>query len=364
MKRVFILGAGASVFCGYPLAPDLWQFVRDSEAGDTSAKERRSAVIATMDPIFRQDHRLEDAPDEYNRVDVEKVFTLLDLAHRGKGLLGLEKIDWPQTRLEIMAMISDAFLWHQYEFQAEVIVGRPRQTLHGQEPFGLGLDREVVLAALKNWTTLLKPGDTIITFNWDILHESALWCAGKWHFADGYGFPARDAPKEAHSPIKVLKLHGSVNWAQKNDDDLVPEVEHKSDFFPGATDDHQTFSKRIYGRNDGRYLVVPTYLKDLSGNRLLLRLWEQARDTLVDAEQLVAIGFSLNEADAAARYLLASALERNPRIREVFVISPDSIVWDQLCYRFDKRIQTISSKFEDWLRDESRVRRFTNSEDI
>src|SRR5216683_1122216 len=135
-------------------------------------------------------------PEEDDRVDLEKLFTLLDLAHRGTGPLELRRTDWPQTKLEIMAMISDAFLWHQHQFQAEVIAGRQRQTLYGQEPFALGLDRELVLSALKNWTELLKPGDTIITFNWDILHESALW-PRKWHYDDGYGFPARDAPKDA-----------------------------------------------------------------------------------------------------------------------------------------------------------------------
>ena len=155
-------------------------------------------------------------------------------SHRGTGPLELRRTDWPQTKLQIMAMISEAFLWRQYQFQAEVVVGRQRNTLRGQEPFGLALDRELTLSALKSWTDLLKPGDTIISFNWDLLHESALWRAGKWHFADGYGFPARDAPKDTRSPTKVLKLHGSVNWAQKSDDDLTPEIEHKRDFFPGA----------------------------------------------------------------------------------------------------------------------------------
>ena len=213
----------------------------------------------------------------------------------------------------------------------------------------LALDRELTRSALNSWTELLKPGDTIITFNWDILHESVLWRAGKWNFADGYGFSARDATKDTRSPTKVLKLHGSANWAQKSSDDLAPEIEHKDDFFPGAADDHQTFSKRIYGRNDGRYLIVPMYLKDLSSNRLLLRIWEQARAALLDAEQFIAIGFSLNPADAAARYLFASALERNPRLMEIHVVSPDVTEWDKLCYRFEKRMRAICSKFEDWL---------------
>ena len=319
--------------------------MRDSEGGDSAAQHTRAAVMAKMEQILRV-----YPPDKNDRIDLEKVFSLLDLAHRGTA--PLEEItipDWPQTKLEIMGMISEAFLWHEYAFQREIVVGQQRRALYGPEPFGLGLNRNQALCTLKNWTELVQPSDTILTFNWDILHESALWRAGKWYFADGYGYVVRDAPKETRSPVKILKLHGSVNWAQESDDDLAPEIEHKGTFFLGSADDHKTYSKRVRGRNDGRYLIVPTYLKDLSGNRLLLRIWEQARSALFDAEQLIVIGFSLNEADAAARYLFASAFDANPALPQVIVVSPEQVEWAKICYRFGKQIHSIYSKFEDWL---------------
>jgi hypothetical protein len=229
MKRVFVLGAGASAFAGYPLALDLWQFLQRSEGGDSVAQRARSAVVAMIERVLRV-----NPPQEDGRVDLEKLLSLLDLAHRGTGAHEFKIEDWPQIKLQIMKMISDAFLWHEYQFQAEIVAGRLRETVCGAEPFGLGLNREQALSTLKNWTELLEPGDTIITFNWDILHESALWRAGKWHFSDGYGFTVRDAPKDTHSPVKILKLHGSVNWAQDSDDDLAPEIEHKATFFRGS----------------------------------------------------------------------------------------------------------------------------------
>ncbi len=116
MRRVFVLGAGASAFAGYPLALDLWPFVRDSEGGDINADQRRQAVIRTMEPILKI-----NPPEEYDRPDLEKLFTLLDLAHRGTAPLDLRHTDWPLTKLQIMGMISESFLWHQYKFQAEIV---------------------------------------------------------------------------------------------------------------------------------------------------------------------------------------------------------------------------------------------------
>jgi hypothetical protein len=115
----------------------------------------------------------------------------------------------------------------------------------------------------------------------------------------------------------------TVNWAQRTEDDCEPEIEHKGTFFPGAVDDHETFRRNIGTWNDGRYLIVPSYLKDLSANRLLVRLWDQASQALRKADHLIVIGFSLNEADAPARHLFGSALEHNSNLQEVVVIAPE-----------------------------------------
>lgn len=53
---------------------------------------------------------------------------------------------------------------------------------------------------------------------------------------DGYGFTCSDPNGNARSPIGMLKLHGSVNWAQRNERDLHPAIGHKKDFFRRAQD--------------------------------------------------------------------------------------------------------------------------------
>jgi hypothetical protein len=337
MNRVFVLGAGASAFAGYPLGPSLWRFLRDNENLELGDKERRDSVVETLKPVLRT-----YSPDGSDCVDLERLFTLLDLAERGTSPLQLRIPEWPRMKRQIMGMIASTFLWHQYQFQAEVIEQRVA--------FGLDLDHMSARLTAEKWVETLQPGDTIITFNWEILHESLLWGKGKWHYADGYGFPVRDAPRDRPSPITVLKLHGSVNWAQTSEDDFAPEIEHKRDFFRGASDDDQTY-RPPREANDGRYLIVPSYLKDLSANRLLLRIWEKARHALSEAACVVVIGFSLNQADAPARHLIGSALEHNPGLRGVLVVAPEQYEWSRFCYRFTERYHPVYTTFEDWVRN-------------
>ena len=334
MSRTFVLGAGASAFAGYPLGLDLWRFLRDTDLPEVHTREARAAVLEMMEPILRL-----NPPDEHDRPDLEKLFTLLDLGHLGVGPAELRRSDWPPTRLKIMRLIAENFQWQEQQFQGQIV---------HDKPFGLKIDRTFVLSVLAAWVETLNPGDTILSFNWDLLHEAALWRAGKWHFADGYGFRCRDAPEEAHSPIKILKLHGSVNWAQESPTDVLAEIEHKKDFFDGAVDDRQTYGKRAGNWNMGRYLIVPSYMKDLSANRLFLRLWGHARAALRQADEIIVIGFSLNQADAAARDLFATALDQRSPTPRVMIISPEQPEWDMFCrYNLCVKQERIRKRFED-----------------
>ena len=59
---------------------------------------------------------------------------------------------------------------------------------------------------------LVVPSDAIVTFNYDVALEQKLIEGRevKFRVKDGYGFEAKWS--EPESPLKVLKLHGSVNW--------------------------------------------------------------------------------------------------------------------------------------------------------
>jgi hypothetical protein len=57
---------------------------------------------------------------------------------------------------------------------------------------------------------VIRPGDAVITFNYDQAVERALRAVGLWDLKTGYGFPIEDGA--TGSRVEVLKLHGSTNW--------------------------------------------------------------------------------------------------------------------------------------------------------
>ena len=149
----------------------------------------------------------------------------------------------------------------------------------------------------------------------------------------------------------MLKLHGSVNWGQRDEQDCEPAIEHKADFFHRAHDDHRVYLIGAGQWNEGRYLIIPSYLKDLSSNRLLLNLWNQAFDALSTAEQITVVGFQLHRADALARQLLGCALTRNvnPFAIQIVSLAGGTDRWDEFCYGIDRRRERIRMKFEEWV---------------
>ena len=342
MKRVFILGAGASRFAGYPLSLELWQFIRDKSDSRSFNAKRRRDVLEEMDRILKV-----LPPDEWDRPNLEKLFTLLELADREVGPFGIMHAKWEQIRPKVIWMISEALQWHEYQFQGALRAGSSSRGY--LQNLGASPDSESILS---KWTMLLRKGDTLIEFNWDLLHEAALFRAEKWHYADGYGFVCADAPAGISSPIKILKLHGSVNWAQENEQDCNPAIEYKAVFFAGSRDDHDIPGKSYGKENEGRNLVIPTYLKDMALNKLLVQLWNQAFDALSNAGEIFVIGYSLYPADALTRQLLALALSRNFALKEIQVISPGTGLdhWDSFCGAIGKERKSIPTTFEDWVR--------------
>lgn len=344
MARVYVLGAGASCFAGYPLAPKLWSFARDRSLGDSTANERQQDLVDALNRIFER-----FPPDVYDEPNLEELFTLLDLSILMPSILELNHIDWTLRRLDVAAMIADAFLNYQSDLQSVVYAG--------QRPVGdLEVNPSRVRQVLDAWTMRIQPGDVIISFNWDLMHEVALWKAKRWSYADGYGFTCADSGGAPHSDVEFLKLHGSINWTQQDHTDTAPDVVHKGDFFTGALDGPSVYAKEAGQRDQGRKLIIPTYLKAVSSNALLARLWSKAGDALRRAHEIIVIGYRLNRADSAAHQLFNSSLLANTHRPSVRVVNPKGANgdnWDDLCtvVGYPRPVRTHTA-FETWVLEE------------
>jgi len=176
---------------------------------------------------------------------------------------------------------------------------------------------------------VVKAGDVVITFNYDVSLDRELRRAGIWEVRDGYGFEIHtiDPPR---SGVKLLKLHGSTNWI----DSLFNGL-RGGQTMVGGGDSHgvrpvllpQEFEFLEYSGikdlqfNGGGVSRAGSMVLPSTNKRFHIRtsgspreredfwshLWNQAADALRTAHEIVVIGYSLPLADERARSLLLDA---------------------------------------------------------
>lgn len=337
MARVYILGAGASCFAGYPLAKKLWPFVRDRSPGDVVADQRRQAVIKEMERII-----MRFPPKVYDEPDLEELFTFLDLSLLTPDVFQLGHADWQSMRPQMVGMIADAFMNYQHDLQGYLYSG-------GKAPQGVDVDRGTTVKVLDAWATIVVEGDVLVSFNWDLLHDVTLHRGGKWLCGDGYGFRSQQATVARSSPVKLYKLHGSANWAQAGTDE-EPAILYSTVFFGDPRDD-EDYMKEVGWDQGRKSMVIPSYLKFLGPNPTLVRIWNKAGEALRNAEEVVVIGYGLHRADSLAHHLFMSSLLDNPHRPSIEIVapvgSPDN--WDDLCLALGLKRKRTRTNFEDWL---------------
>lgn len=170
---------------------------------------------------------------------------------------------------------------------------------------------------------------TIATFNYDLAADYA------FNFASlpvSYGF-GEDDPQDG---LPLLKLHGSLNWAECPDcKDIVPWRLHK--FFQGrgwrdlnlvksvrltVARSLREFSHQGHVVEPVPVIVPPTWGK-ASQHLRLSRVWNRAARSLQNAENIFIIGYSLPPSDAFFKYLYALGTIGKTRIRRFWVFNPD-----------------------------------------
>jgi len=152
----------------------------------------------------------------------------------------------------------------------------------------------------------LTPSDTIITLNYDTVLDSALWRNG-WNPKVGYclsggASKVRWNVKPPQSPtsgsgVRLLKLHGSVNWFVKGSPSQLEAVFTKKPV-------RVTPPRRNGMAKHIRQIVPPVYGKAFRHDHWR-RLWELAYAALREAETLVVVGCSLVDTDFHLRALLS-----------------------------------------------------------
>lgn len=318
--RVFVLGAGASLHAGYPLTKELgprpFDWVEGSSPPQNIPYWPERAELAGFGELD----------------DIEGVVTKLEATkNSGAILAGLR-----EALCRFFQYIQPAEAKLYKEFAEEVT----------------------------------RPGDVLITFNYDISLELELKRAGKWEVSNGYGFDLGVA-NIATSPTRLLKLHGSINWMDLLFDGLqsgqfswgIGDSRGERPVFPWGLD-HLGYSGvkdpkwKQGGVDRAGSMILPSrhkqYYIDTSLGReredFWRSLWVQAVNALRQAQEIVIIGYSCPMADAEAQNLLLKQSNRNCSLTICCGSQTLSLSEEFVKKGFDRNhIQADWGRFEDFL---------------
>lgn len=194
--------------------------------------------------------------------------------------------------------------------------------------------------------TSLRPGDTVISFNYELLMDYSLHSLNseeaRWYIQDGYGIECEylsgkesltslDHEENATSPpwagasdIKLLKLHGSLNWLYCPECGKLYAYEHS---------DAKGHSVVIHGMANmincstkhcchklSRVIIPPTLMKNYQSIPFIPKLWHEARRVLQEASEIIVIGYSFPTTDFRSNWMFRKAMVANKRLRKVTIV--------------------------------------------
>jgi len=201
---------------------------------------------------------------------------------------------------------------------------------------------------------MVRPGNFIITSNWDLLIE---------RYAQLHHVPLRHSGWGGPEEVVLLKLHGSIDWCLGR---------HMT---RSGTGNYAMLNERLFGTRPYRFSLpnkrerrnmviriracetwssalsiirsraaVPhmaTMAHGKSGELGPLRpLWRDAYGAISRAERLEVVGYSMPPDDIEIRTLLRAGVERGIDLNEVIVRNPTPDVHDRIRRYLDRNVQS------------------------
>jgi len=211
----------------------------------------------------------------------------------------------------------------------------------------------------KRVTESLRPGDVIMTLNYDTLMDNALVEAG-WNPQKGYGFSAKVKYEHSKSNtfstalqnVLLLKPHGSFNWFAKGSFKNLEQMLEKRPVSQVQISD----LPRLYeskAKNLVRFFIPPLYTKFFK-NKFWSKLWKQTYDAVRSADRFIVVGCSLIATDYHLRAILSKSIsDKRGKFKEIIVVDRSPEVQKHLKRFFRGRSETgckVYPTFSDFVR--------------
>jgi len=325
--NVYILGAGFSKDAGAPLVHDFLDRARELFDDPDSELDQRERDL--FEQVFKFKREVAKAREKF-RIDldnIEQLFGLVEMSQR----LGS---DPPAPREATVYLIAKTLelavatstskrpvarmsLVSGYAAQASFI-NHVRRQPGGGDSFETDIYTHFALMITGKYDDprrLASRSSTVITFNYDLVLDDSLGRAGakpSYELADA----VFDEPDDNERVVPVLKLHGSTNWA-------ICECGQIHVLSRKATADPVMFrSKKCIkcGKTGLRLLLVPPSWDKSEYSKVMQPVWKRAVEAIKRATRICVIGYSMPEADAFFKFLLALGLAENDRLYKLIVV--------------------------------------------
>jgi len=174
------------------------------------------------------------------------------------------------------------------------------------------------------WVRMLHPGDTVISYNWDIAIEHCIQEFDKQSLSLHY---LQEGPRNA---LTLLKPHGSVNWYEmppEGYESVAGARPFRKDWRRCAYADCKETLKFPFNsyRRRAPIMVPPVNAKvfwsetsnesqrsfEKQRDDLFKEVWRGAYNALRNAAEVYILGYSLPQLDWHARWVFRSALRSN-----------------------------------------------------
>lgn len=322
-KTVYILGAGFSKNENAPLQAEIIREIFQINIKDLSPNYRKIYTRYRNDfKCFLSETMFIDEK-KFESLSLEDIYTPIDRCIMDN--LAFRNIA-PKDLIELRQKING------------LIIIMLDYKLHLNRPKGSHVEKftDYLIAQRKKY--LKEDPFAILSTNWDILLDASF--RAKMPIEEGVvDYCCNPTAYDANEPIipglsalemnlyniKLLKLHGSMNWLQcKRCQRLFVTFFEKIAIDEYVTKpicrecDHN-FSNELSPDGGGylsSLLIMPTLLKDLNNFQLKL-VWQNAGIELSEASRLVFMGYSFPMADFELRQLLARNVRHHSSIEVV-----------------------------------------------
>lgn len=356
-KTVYILGAGFSMNAGAPSQAALIEEIYKLKTFNNESIKVRQ-WIDRLDEFLKESLYVTEG--EKNQYTLEDIFTPIDRSI-------LENNSFRNHTPQDLTVIRDIL--------NRLIILAVRSAIGNSE-----MDQSCVEKFAKHILKLSKERlkdekedrISVITTNWDIMLDNCVHnLIAKEKKPAGLAFsgvvdyccyissleknddsikPGLYAIGKGRYNVKILKLHGSLNWMQ------CPRCQRLYvKFYKTKKSGGYIFRNRYCRHCESNFgvkeekanllsanLIMPTYLKNLNNvqNRLI---WQNAGIELSEASKVVFLGYSLPQADFEFKQLLSRMIRKEAKIEAVLVKNDNPNEYDD-----SSRFQTAGFRFENF----------------